>query len=202
MGAIVTVLLLGDSQGLGLRAPLSRLLAARGYELDQRSWTESGASLGAIASHVPSGGEWDLAIVVSGGGNENAGADPAAYRQKLDDLAQQLRARASRVVFVGPLRATDPRVSGLHDAARAIQREGIRGAQWVDGYALSSWVSPTEAGVHYSANSMSVIARELDRAIFASGMATAIGLVGTLAFVGAVGVIAIEAWLGAATPSD
>ncbi len=193
MGAIVTVLLLGDSQGEALRAPLARLLAARGYELDPHSWTESGASLGAIAAHVPQNRNHQIAIVVSGGGNENAATDPAGYRQKLDDIAQQLRATSGRVYFVGPLRSSDMRVSGLHDAARAIQRSGIRGATWIDGYALSAWVAPGNDGTHYDRNAMARIASELDRAIFSSGTVTGVGLFGTLAFVGAAGAIGVMA---------
>ena len=186
--------ILGDSQGDGLERVLGPVLARHGYELVS-GWTEAGASLAALLEHAGAIGEADLVLVVSGGGNDsNVEAHADDYRAKLDRVVAELRAAGARdVIWVGPMRSADPRVAGLHDAARAIQGRGIRGARWIDGYTLSITAQHAPDGVHFTRNGYSSLAVELERAIWGQGIATAIGLVGTLAFLASVGVIVLEA---------
>ena len=201
MGEAVRAVLLGDSQGEGLEPLLAPVLRRHGYHLDTpASWTQSGASIAAIAAHTSSAGPADLVLVVSGGGNDTVGAD---YAGKLAAVAAQLRAGGARdVVWVGPMRSDDPRVRALHDAARAVQGRGIRGARWIDGYALSGWAEHGPDGTHFTPNGYRSIALELERAVWSQDQATVIGLVGTLAFLGACGVILTEALYARATVDD
>lgn len=196
-------LLIGDSQGEGLRRPLTSVLAARGYALSPASWTQVGASTTAARPHVDGVPAVDLAIVVLGGNDGSLARAGEGYAAKLADLVAQLRRAGARdVVWIGPMHADDASVAAQHDAARAVQSRGIPGARWVDGYALSIYAPHGGDGVHFTAAGYRQIAAEADKALFQSNMVTALGLVGTLAFLGSAGVIAMEALYARASSSD
>jgi hypothetical protein len=193
----VKAAIIGDSQAQGLLPVMGPILARRGYELDtDRSWAQQGAAIDAITEHARQVGPVDLAIVFSGGGNDPASLvnDQARYRDKLVTLVNTLRfAGVRQVIIVGPFSSDDPSVQALHDAARLVQARGIPGARWVDGEALTRWI-PHPAGnlTHWDHASYQRIGVELERAIFEHGTVTAIGLVGTLAFLGAAGSVVME----------
>lgn len=189
---------LGDSQAQGLLPVLGPVLRRHGYELDpNHSWAQQGAGIGDITEHAVRAGPADLALVFSGGGNDPASlvGDQNAYKEKLVTLVGTLRfSGVQNVVLVGPFRSDDAAVARLHDAARLVQERGIPGSRFVDGYALTVWV-PHPAGelTHWSRTGYQSIALELEKALFDSGVVTAIGLVGSLTCLGALGVALMEA---------
>ena len=187
--------IVGDSQAEGLKPVLGPILARHGLELDDgKSWTRAGAGVVEITEHAVRAGPVRLTIAVTGGGNDTIG-NIETYREKLVALVGTLRfAGAQEVILVGPMLSDDPEVQARHEAARAVQSRGIPGARWVDGFALSAFVGhPAGNPNHYSRNGYQAIGLELERAIFDSGTRTAIGLVGTLGFLGAAGVVLMEA---------
>ena len=202
-----TAVVIGDSQAQGLLPVMGPVLARHGYDLDTgRSWAEQGASIDTVTQHARTAGPADLAIVLSGGGNDPASliANADAYRTKLQTLVGTLQfAGARSIVLVGPMRSDDPAVAAQHDAARAIQARGVPGARWVDGYRLSSFVPhPSGNPTHWTRAGYEQIALELEKAIWSSGTVTAIGLVGTLTFLGSIGMIAMEALYERARPAE
>jgi hypothetical protein len=187
---------LGDSQGVGLLAVLGPVLAAHGYELDAPgSWTQVGASTVDATAHAGAVGTGaDLVLVVLGGNDGELAANTARYRAKIDALLLELRrAGAREVVWVGPMHADDARVAQLHDAAREAQGSGgVTGVKWIDGYPLSYRAEHAGDGVHFTRRGYASIAADIERAVWAQGASTAIGLVGTLVFLGAAGIVAME----------
>jgi len=194
---MATAKILGDSQGQGELAALGPVLARHGLELDQAgSYVRAGADSSELAQHASSIGAADVVLLFTGGGNDPASLvnDQNRYRDKLTSIVNTLRAGgAQRVVLVGPFRSDDPSVQALHDAARLVQGRGIPGASWIDGYQITAFV-PHPAGnpTHWAAAGYRAIALELEKALFDHGEVTAIGLVGTLTFLGAVGAVTME----------
>lgn len=188
----------GDSQAQGLLPVLGPILARHGYDLDaDRSWAHQGAGIDAITEHARAAGPADLAIVLTGGGNDTAQSlrdAGASYREKLHNLVGTLRfAGVQSIVLVGPMISDDPEVQRRHDAARQYQAQGVPGARWIDGYRLSAWVPhPDGNPTHWTRNGYQAIAGELEKAIWSSGTVTAIGLVGTLTFLGGLGMLVME----------
>lgn len=186
--------IIGDSQAEGLEPVLGPILARHGLELDRgKSWARAGAGILEITEHARTAGPVRLAIAITGGGNDTIG-DLEAYRTKLVNLVGTLRfAGAQEVVLVGPFLSDDPEVQARHEAARAVQSRGIPGARWVDGFAMSAYTRHPEGNpTHYDRAGYQRLALELEKAIFDSGVHTAIGLVGTLSFLGAAGVVLME----------
>src|SRR5205814_2299932 len=137
-----------------------------------------------------------LVLVLTGGANDSNGlvGNQERYRDKLVTLVGTLRfAGAQSVVLVGPFRSDDPTVEAQHEAARLVQGRGIPGARFVDGFSVSSSV-PHPAGnpTHWTTAGYRSIAGELEKALFDQGLVTAIGMAGTLAFLGAGGVVLME----------
>lgn len=189
------VSIVGDSQAAGLEPVLGPILARHGLQLDEaKSWTRAGAGVVEITEHAVHAGPVRMAIAVTGGGNDTI-TNMEAYRAKLVTLVGTLRfAGAQEVVLVGPMLSDDPAVQARHEAARAVQSRGIPGARWVDGFQLSAWVQhPPGNPVHYDRNGYAQLGRELEKALFDSGTVTAIGLVGSLTCLGALGIAVMEA---------
>lgn len=192
-----TLMILGDSQGAGLEPFMDALASRHGLTFDRtRSYTRAGASLEELTEHAVHAGPASLAIVFSGGGNDPAALvnNQTLYAEKLATLVGTLRfAGVQSVVVVGPFRSDDAAVQAQHEAARLVQGRGIPGARWVDGMALTAFVPhPADNETHWDRASYARIATELEKAIFDQGLVTAIGMVGTLAFLGAGGVVVME----------
>ncbi len=189
--------IVGDSQGVGLETVLGPVLSRHGYELDTaKSWTSNGANLDSITQHAVQAGPADLAIVFSGGGNDplSLTTNQANYRAKLVTLVGTLRfSGVQEIVLVGPMKSDDPSVTAMHDAARAVQGQGIPGARWIDGYLVSEWTPhPVGNPTHWDRNGYAAIALELEKAIWSSTTKAVIGLVGTLTFLGGLGMLLME----------
>lgn len=189
--------LIGDSQGVGVRAALGAALTARG---DRLAWTavETGASLSALAGKarsLPTGPEApDVVLVVSGGGNDSSATDaPERWAQAVRAVVSSVRARAPRasIVWAGPVPATE------HDAAlrkRAVYAQlppllASLDVRWLDGFDLAAGLAPGRDGIHYSADSYRTIASRLASALVRAGGPSVLAIVGAslagLAFIGA-----------------
>lgn len=178
--------LIGDSQGVGVRAALSSALAARG---DRLVWSavETGAGLATLAQKarsLPGGAEApDVVLVVSGGGNDASATDaPERWQAAVRELVGAVRARAPQasVVWAGPVPATE------HDAAlrkRAVyaQLPGLLAplnVRWLDGFDLAAGLAPGRDGVHYSAEAYRTIGARLASALASARGPSVLAIVG------------------------
>lgn len=192
------VILVGDSQGVGLTEPLRRLLAARGHELVW-SKAEVGAPTSRAAAWVPAAPQADLAIVVLGGNDGDLAVNnPTRYVTFIRQLVDALRTKVPRIVWVGPAHATSPDIQAKHDAARAVQLGAISlmpGVQWVDGTALTRDLPTSDSmGAHFALSERNVWAERIMEQTFSRSNNVAI--LGGLAAALTVAAFGFTVWLG------
>jgi hypothetical protein len=155
------VILIGDSQGVGLTEPLRARLRAAGHELVW-SKAEVGAPTARAIPWAAGAPPADLAIVVLGGNDGNLATDnPTRYVTLINQLVEALQARGiPRIVWVGPANATSPRVQDLHSAARAVQAGAItlmQGVQWIDGTPMTADLPTSDSmGAHFAARERAI----------------------------------------------
>jgi len=194
----VRVLLVGDSQGVGLTEPLRRLLRARGHELVWAK-TEVGAPTSRAVAWVASAPPADLAFVVLGGNDGDLAVNnPTRYVTFIRQLVDALRTKAVRIVWIGPAHATSPDVQARHDAARAVQLGAIslmQGVQWIDGTALTADLPTGDSmGAHFALPERTVWAERIMEQTFPRSNNVAI--LGGLAAALTVAAFGFTVWLG------
>lgn len=190
---------IGDSQAEGLMPLLGAMFARHGYALDaSKSWSRAGAGIDEITQHAVQAGPAKIGLIFTGGANDPASLvnNAEAYRAKLQTLVGTMHFAGVQDVFlVGPFKSDDPAVAAQHQAARLVQGAGIPGARFIDGIRLSEWTPHPDGNLtHWTRAGYQQIVLELERAVFQSGTVTAIGLVGTLTFLGGLGMLVLEAY--------
>jgi lysophospholipase L1-like esterase len=158
------VLLVGDSQALGLSPALEGALRRAGHELVGHA-AENGISTRRLAEELARAPETqnlrpDLAIVLVGGNDVVSTHLPAA----IVALRAQLPAH---VIWVGPLHSTDPDVAERHASVAGVQRAlaGQVGYTWVDGAALAAGLPLAQDGVHFTRDGYVQLAIRVARAL-------------------------------------
>lgn len=96
-----SVLLLGDSIGVGLEKPLRHLLETYGSHFD--SMVEVGTSAGSWAPRVSDAdGGYDVILLSLGSNDIASGVVVPSESQKLDELLSHLRSRGAKTYWIVP----------------------------------------------------------------------------------------------------
>ncbi len=173
--------LVGDSQAVGLTAPLREIARAMGAELETVAtvgWTTravaSDARVQALGASNP-----DLAIIVLGG-NDTAGETYAARVRTLVALFSG----AKRVIWIGPAHVTahnaDLAERKAAVAAQQSQLASALGFEWYDGRAMTFDLEHQPDGIHFRPSALAVWAQRIRARINAHPGATKLVVGGAL----------------------
>lgn len=180
--------LVGDSQGVGLKVPLRNVLAARGIELANAAvhvgWSTGDAlestEVARLAATHP-----DVVLVVLGG-NDTASSTLATKIRRLVALLAP-----AQVIWIGPAH-----VSGSSNDWLAARKAGVAtlqaqlarevGFEWLDGRPMTADLAHQPDGVHFTAASLTTWAQRIDAALtrragFGTGLLWGLGAAGLLA---------------------
>jgi len=159
----MNVLLVGDSQAVGLSSALERALNAAGHHLVATVAQNGISTYGALQQlQQVTVAPFDLALVVLGGNDFSTSALPA----QISALVQQLRlqgAPGAQVIWVGPMYATDQTTATHHVAAGRVQAQlaAALGYHWIDGIPLSQDLTHVADGVHFTTSAYVTLAQRI-----------------------------------------
>lgn len=120
-----SVLLLGDSIGVGIENPLASLLAQYGAKFS--SDVEIGRTIAGVASHLSPLMAYNKVTVLSVGSNDAVLQDPYAEAQALDHLLDLLRSNGGKVYWFLPPSFLYGQLTGAQQkVANLLQSRGVK----------------------------------------------------------------------------
>lgn len=164
-----TYILVGDSQAVGLQAPLAALLEASGWRQIGAAvhvgWTTGRMVASREAEELSQRLRPDLAIVILGG-NDTASA---RYPNKVTALVDQLR--PAHVIWIGPAHAESETIHRHKQQIAAQQRQVAReaGFEWYDGLPMTEDLAHQPDGLHFRPGALREWARQIAAVVTQSG---------------------------------
>lgn len=181
-----TIAIIGDSQGVGLKPPLTKILDRRGVRIVgaevREGWSTARmlaqADLRTIVQARP-----DVVLVVLGG---NDAAD-ALLPGQVAQLVGLFQAQGSRVVWIGPAHTTVGWLAERKAAVARVQHETALqlGFEWHDGRAMTADLPHAPDGVHFRRPELARWAERVEAVLFGGpsawtwvGLGLGLGMVG------------------------